>query len=104
MDFPEVLVGVIPHAKIAAASLAGGVVRLFLRPARDLLQTGLLLASCVTCGYFGQPVVSRLMGLPQDFDGAVGALLGLVGVSLASAALKAADKFDVLEWLSKRTP
>jgi len=101
MDFPEIMVGMVPHAKVAAAAFFGGVVRMFLRPAKNLMQTALLLVSCVTCGYFGQPVTSYLLGLPERFDGAIGALIGLIGVSLAQGALKAADRFDFHAWLPK---
>lgn len=105
MDFTDLLAGTIPHAKIAVSAFAGGVVRMFLRPARTLPQTGLLLTSCVTCGYFGQPVASYLLGLPERFDGAMGALIGLIGVSLAEGALKAADKADLIGWFTRsKTP
>lgn len=78
---------------------------MFLRPARSLTQTALLLTSCVTCGYFGQPVASYLLGLPERFDGAMGALIGLIGVSLAEGALKAADKADIAAWFTRsKTP
>lgn len=102
MDEPSFLVGIVPHAKVAAASFFGGVVRMFLRPAKSLAQTTLLLISCVTCGYFGQPVASYFLGLPERFDGAMGALIGLVGVSLAQGLLKTADKADFAHWLSRK--
>jgi hypothetical protein len=102
MDFTPLLAGMAPHAKVAAAAFFGGVVRLFLRPASSILQTCLLLTSCVTCGYFGQPVMSHYLGLPSNFDGAIGALLGLVGVSLANGALKAADKLDLAHWFGRK--
>lgn len=101
MDITPILAGVAPHAKVAAAAFFGGVVRMFLRPARSLTQTALLLTSCVTCGYFGQPVASYFLSLPERFDGAIGALIGLVGVSLAQGLLKMADKFDFHAWLAK---
>lgn len=102
MDISDLMAGVAPHAKVAAAAFFGGVVRMFLRPARSLTQTALLLTSCVTCGYFGQPVASYFLGLPERFDGAVGALIGLVGVSLAQGLLKAADKADLAHWFSRK--
>lgn len=105
MDFPEIVAGLAPHAKVAASAFFGGVVRMFLRPARSLTQTAMLLTSCVTCGYFGQPVASFMLGLPERFDGAMGALMGLIGVSIAEGMLKAADKADLAHWFSrKETP
>jgi CHASE2 domain-containing sensor protein len=90
----SILAELAPHAKIALAALAGGVVRLFLRPARSIGQTVLLLSSCVTCGYFGQPALSYAWAIPDRFDGAVGALLGLFGVSIATGLLRAVDRFN----------
>lgn len=83
-----------PHAKIAAAAFAGGIVRLFLRPASSITQALMLISSCVTCGYFGQPAASYTLSIPAQFDGAVGALIGLFGLSLAQGVLKAIDRFD----------
>ena len=94
MAEPSILAELVPHAKVALASALGGMVRLFLRPTRGILPTLTLLASCVTCGYFGQPAFSYAFSLPERFDGAVGALIGLIGVSLAEGVLKAVDRFD----------
>lgn len=96
MDFDPNLVA---NGKIAAGALGGGVVRMFLRPARSLAQTALLLASCVTCGFYGTPPLVDYLHLPADYAGAVGALLGLVGLSVAEGVLKAVDRFDFARWL-----
>jgi hypothetical protein len=80
--------------KIALSAGAGGMVRMFLRPARSLAQTVLLLVSCITCGFFGTQPVIALWGLPVSYAGAVGALLGFIGLSIAEGALKALDAFD----------
>lgn len=91
------------HAKLAFASLCGGIVRLLFRPAASLLKTAWLLFGCVTCGFYGTPVAIRIMDLdPVDYSGAVGALIGLVGLSLAQGALQAADKFDITSWITKK--
>ncbi len=94
MAEPSILAALAPHAKVAVAALLGGLVRLFLRPARGVPQTLMLLASCVTCGFYGQPVLSSIANLPERFDGAVGAVLGLIGVSMAEGLLKGVDKLD----------
>lgn len=94
MAEPTILAAMAPHAKVAVAALMGGMVRLFLRPARGIVQTAMLLGSCVTCGYYGQPVLSYALDLPGRFDGAVGAVLGLIGVSMAEGLLKGIDKLD----------
>lgn len=100
MAINEIMVGaILAHAKVAMAAFAGGMVRMFLRPAKNFSQAAMLVFACTSCGYFGQPVVSHLAGLPSQFDGAIGALLGLVGVSLAERALKWADKADLSRWL-----
>lgn len=80
--------------KIALSAGAGGLVRMFLRPARSLAQTALLLGSCITCGFFGTKPVIDLWHLPVSYAGAVGALLGFIGLSIAEGALRAVDAFD----------
>ncbi len=80
--------------KVALSAGAGGLVRIFLRPTRSLAQTALLLMSCVTCGFFGTQPVIDLWGLPVSYAGAVGALLGFIGLSIAEGALRAIDAFD----------
>lgn len=82
------------NIKIALSAGAGGMVRMFLRPARSLAQTVLLLVSCITCGFFGTQPVIDLWGLPVSHAGAVGALLGFIGLSFAEGALKVIDAFD----------
>lgn len=91
------------HAKIAIASLCGGMVRLIFRPAASLLKTVWLLFGCVTCGYYGTPVALRVFELDaQHYAGAIGAVIGLVGLSIAEAVLRAADKFDVTAWIGRK--
>ncbi|HWJ70937.1 MAG TPA: hypothetical protein VNS79_12930 [Sphingobium sp.] len=80
--------------KIALSAGAGGIVRMFLRPARSLVQTALLLVSCITCGFFGTQPAIDLWGLPVSHAGAVGALLGFIGLSIAEGVLRAIDAFD----------
>lgn len=80
--------GVVANAKIAAGAAAGGLVRVFLRPGRTLGQTLLLLASCITCGFYSTRPLIDWWDLPTDYAGAVGALAGFLGLSVAEAALK----------------
>ena len=80
--------GVVANAKIAAGAAAGGLVRVFLRPARTRGQTLLLLASCITCGFYSTRPLIDWWDLPTDYAGAVGALAGFLGLSVAEAALK----------------
>lgn len=82
------------NLKIAGAALAGGMVRMFLRPTRTLLQTAMLLASCITCGTFGTTPVMRWFDMPDEYVGSVGALLGFIGLSFAEGVLRAVDAFD----------
>lgn len=87
------------HAKLAFAALCGGFVRLLFRPATSFLKTAWLLFGCVTCGYFGTPAAMHWWEIEPDFSGAVGALIGFVGLSFAEGMLKMIDNFDVKEWL-----
>lgn len=76
------------NAKIAIGAAGGGLVRVFLRPARTLGQTILLLISCIACGFYGARPLIDLWHLPVDYAGAVGALAGFIGLSFAEALLK----------------
>lgn len=84
----------IVHAKLAFAAFCGGVTRLLFRPAATFLKTVWLLFGCVTCGYYATPVIAYWWQLDQHYTGALGAAIGFVGLSLAEAFLRAADKFD----------
>jgi len=75
------------QAKLALASFFGGMVRLFLRPAASLLQSVGLVLSCVVCGYYFTPPVMMYFELQADWSGAVGALIGLAGLSIAEAVI-----------------
>lgn len=91
------------HAKLAFASLCGGMVRLLFRPAESLIKTMWLLFGCVTCGFYGTPVMIKWWGVTDpEYVGAVGALIGMVGLSLAQRVLVAADKFDVAAWIGRK--
>lgn len=94
---PEIL----ENAKIAFAALCGGMTRLLFKPAENIRKTVWLLFGCVTCGYYGTPALSLWLAIGPDYAGAVGAALGLVGLSFAQGALTAADKFDIIGWFSR---
>lgn len=94
--------GLVASIKIAVASLAGGIVRLLFKPAENLFKTVWLLVGCVTCGFYGTPAIMKWWGLDPEYAGAIGAALGLVGLSFAQGALKAADKLDLIAWIKRR--
>lgn len=85
--------------KLAFAAFCGGMTRLLFRPAASFLKTVWLLFGCMTCGYFGTPVIMHWWTLDHSFVGAVGASIGFIGLSVAEAALRSADKLDLREWL-----
>jgi hypothetical protein len=90
-----------PHVKLAVASLCGGVLRLLFRPAKGqtmreaLLKSAWLLFGCVTCGYYFTPVVMNWWRFDESYSGAVGALIGFVGLSIAEGILKGVDGFNI---------
>lgn len=96
MDFD---VAWLAHAKLAFAAFCGGMTRLLFRPAASFLKTIWLLFGCVTCGYYGTPVVMHWWGLDEAYAGALGAAIGFIGLSLAEAALRGADKMDLKDFL-----
>ena len=96
----------VAHAKLAIASFAGGAVRVFLRPIVGASVTERLLKSvwcvfcCVTCGFYAAPVVVDWLDLTgEGWRESMGALMGLVGLSLAEGLLKAIDSIDLKAWL-----
>ena len=91
---------IVAHAKVAVAAALGGVVRMFLRPAKSLRQSALLILSCVTCGFYSTWPIMDWLNLPVDYVGAVGALAGLAGLSVAEGLLRAVDGFDFKALLS----
>lgn len=101
MEAPQIDPWWLVHAKLAFAALCGGFVRLLFRPATSLLKTAWLLSGCVTCGYFGTPAAMHWWGIEPEFSGAVGALIGFIGLSFAEGLLKMIDGFDVKDWLLK---
>lgn len=92
----------VENAKIAFAALCGGVTRLLFKPAENLIKTLWLLVGCVTCGFYGTPAILKWWDMDPEYAGAIGAALGLVGLSFAQGALLAADKFDLLAWIKRR--
>lgn len=82
---------IIANSKIALAAFMGGLVRMFIRPAQNLTQAALLISSCVTCGFFMTRPIIDWWHLPVDYAGAIGALCGLLGLSLAEGMLRAVD-------------
>lgn len=99
MDTSSVDPAWLVHAKLAFAAFCGGMTRLLFRPAASFLKTIWLLFGCVTCGYYGTPVVMRWLELDDAYVGALGAAIGFIGLSLAEAALRSADRMDVRDWL-----
>lgn len=95
------------HAKVAFASLCGGILRLFFRPADSFGKSLWLLFGCVTCGFYATDPVVAFFGLEARYDGAIGALLGFVGLSIAEGLLKAVDGFNfrklIEQYLSNKT-
>lgn len=99
MDAPQFDPEWMAHAKIAFAALCGGLVRLLFKPTTSLLKTAWLLFGCVTCGYYGTVPTLRWFEMDLTYAGAVGALLGFIGLSLAEGLLKAVDGIDIKGWL-----
>lgn len=101
MDAPPVDPAWLAHAKLALAALCGGMLRLLFKPVRDtsftrtVLKSAWLLFGCVTCGYYGTPVVMDWWGFDQSYSGAIGALIGFVGLSIAEGILKGVDGFNI---------
>lgn len=99
MDSSQIDPAWLVHAKLAFAAFCGGLTRLLFRPAASFLKTIWLLFGCVTCGYYGTPVVMRWLDLDQAYVGALGAAIGFIGLSIAEAVLRAADKMDVKDFV-----
>jgi hypothetical protein len=101
VDAPQLDPSWIDHAKIAFAALCGGILRLLFRPATSFLKSIWLLFGCVTCGFYGTPPMMRWWEFDPSYAGAVGALLGFVGLSFAEGLLKAIDTVDFKAWVAR---
>ena len=87
--------------RIALAAFSGGAVRLIFRPARSVWQSVWLLFGCVACGFYTTPPLVRWLDIDPADSGAVGALAGLLGLSVAEGLLRAIDSFDFREMLQR---
>lgn len=95
------------HAKLIVASLCGGIVRLLWKPAESATKTIWLVFGCISCGYYGTPVIMAWWGLEPVYRDGVAAFIGLVGLSVAGGLLKAFDSLDfraLLKAWFDRTP
>ncbi len=104
MDAPQFDPALVAQAKLAAASFCGGMVRLIFKPAASIIKTGWLLFGCVTCGFYGSTPFMHWWNIDHPDAatvGAVGALLGFVGLSFAEGLLKAMDNLDLKAWLAR---
>jgi hypothetical protein len=101
MDTPDFDPAWLEHAKLAFAAFCGGVLRLLFRPAQSFLKSIWLLFGCVTCGFYGTPAIMRWWEMDQAFVGAIGALLGFLGLSIAEGLLKAVDGADFKAWVAR---
>lgn len=81
------------------------MIRLLFRPAKGekashrILKSIWLLFGCVTCGFYGTPPIMEWWAFSESYAGAVGALLGLLGLSIAEGLLKAVDGFEFKAWI-----
>lgn len=85
---------ILANGKVAVGAAAGGMVRMFLRPARSLIQAMMLMASAITCGFYGTTPLRDFFDLPISYDGAIGAVLGVFGLSIVEGLLKSIERFD----------
>lgn len=90
---------IVAQGKIALASFFGGTVRLFFRPAATLGKSVFLVFCCMICGYYSTPVVMDVGGFNDSWAGAVGALMGLVGLSIAEALIHVKWAAIIHRWI-----
>jgi hypothetical protein len=99
MQPPDIDPALMANIKLGFASLCGGMLRLFFRPATTFFKNIWLLFGCVTCGFFGTPVLRDWGSFDPSYDGAIGALAGFLGLSFAEALLKFVDDFEFKAWI-----
>lgn len=102
MEPPQVDIWWLTQVKLAFAALCGGMVRLIFRPAGGetvlirALKSMWMLFGCVTCGFFFTPPMMHWWNFDASYSGAVGAVLGFVGLSLADGVLRSVDGFNLV--------
>lgn len=92
----------VASAKIAIAGLCGGYIRLIFRPARTWRQYAALLVACGLLPLFFTAPTLDFFGWARSNTFPVAAGIGLVGLSIVQAILKALDKLDLSGWLPKK--
>jgi len=72
-----------------------------LRPAATVLKSAMLVLCCVICGYYFTPIAMHFGGFPDNWSGAVGALIGIAGLSVADALVALNYKGALEVWLAR---
>jgi hypothetical protein len=93
---------VVEAAKVAGYAGAGAFIYHTIRPAATFAKAATNGVSSVMCGLIFTHPVMDWTGLPESYSGGVGAVLGMCGLGIASALIKAVDQLDLSGFLPKR--
>lgn len=99
MDYPNIDPSWLDHAKVAIAAFCSGIVRLLFKPEETFLRSIWMLFGCVTCGFYGSPALMHWFQLDNQYEDAVAAFVGFIGMSIAQGVLRAIDDFDIKDWI-----
>ena len=83
------------QVRVGIASFTGGLIYHAVRPAASVAKVVTRTIASVLAGFVFTAPVMHHFSISDEYTGAVGALIGLLGLTLASNALKAVEKLDL---------
>lgn len=84
----------VAQVRLAMSALAGGVIYHAIRPAATWAKVATRTVACVLAGFIFTEPAMLFFDIPDAYTGAVGAGIGLGGLSIASGVLRAIERFD----------
>lgn len=83
------------QVRVGLASFTGGLIYHAVRPAGSFAKVVTRTIASVLAGFVFTEPAMLYFGISTAYTGAVGALIGLLGPTLASNALRAVEKLDL---------
>lgn len=87
------------EVRVGLAAFTGGLIYHAIRPASSALKAATRILASVLAGLIFTEPTMLYFSIPQAYAGAVGAGIGLLGLTIASNALRAVEKIDLLAFL-----
>jgi len=83
------------EVRVGLAAFTGGLIYHAIRPASSIFKGVTQIVASVLAGLIFTEPCLLYFSIPQAYAGAVGAGIGLLGLSIAAQALRAVEKLDL---------